>query len=65
MADEGRGEVNKPLLAEVITITNTIIGSFGDLLSLKMLLRALVRSNLEYCSLIWTNNTLKQIGSIE
>jgi len=40
-------------------------GSFRDPLSLKVLFCALVRSNLEYCPLIWTNNTSKQIDAIE
>lgn len=38
---------------------------FSDPLSLKVLFCALVRSNLEYCPLIWTNNTHKQIDAIE
>jgi len=40
-------------------------GSFRDPLSLNVLFCALVRSNLEYCPLIWTNNTSKQIDAIE
>jgi hypothetical protein len=39
--------------------------SFSDPLPLKVLFYALVRSNLEYCPLIWTNNTSKQINAIE
>jgi len=40
-------------------------GSFRDSLSLNVLFCALVRLNLEYCPLIWTNNTSKQIDAIE
>lgn len=35
-------------------------GSFSDPDALKILYCSLVRSNLEYCHLIWINNTLKQ-----
>ena len=40
-------------------------GSFKDPLSLKILFCALVRSNLDYCPLIWINNTSKQIEAIK
>lgn len=39
--------------------------SFHDPLVLKILYRSLFRSNLEYCLLIWTNNTIKHNDSIE
>jgi hypothetical protein len=39
--------------------------SFSDPIPLKLLYCSLVRSNLEYCSLVWLNNTLKQIKMLE
>lgn len=39
--------------------------SFNDPTALKTLVRSLVRSNLEYCLLIWSNKTLKQNETIE
>ena len=35
-------------------------GTFSDPVFLKILYHSVVRSNLEYCPLIWINNTSKQ-----
>lgn len=40
-------------------------GSFSDPIPLKLLYCSLVRSHLEYCPLVWLNNTLKQNQMLE
>jgi len=40
-------------------------GSFIDPIPLKILYCSLIRSHLEYCPLIWINNTTKQNSSLE
>jgi len=56
--------INNETVRDLGFIKRTCV-SFPDPISLKILYRSLARSSLEYCPLIWMNNTLKPNNMLE